>query len=101
MYEDALREAPGGILVSVDVRPGAPATRISGYNPWRKSLTVDVAAPPERGAANRELEALLARVGGDGCEARVIRGSTARRKTVIVRGTSLASMAAAIAREAT
>jgi len=99
MYEDALREASGGIFVSVDVRPGAPETRISGYNAWRRSLTVDVAAPPERGAANRELEALLARVGGAGCDARVVRGATARRKTVLVRGVSRDAMASAIARE--
>jgi len=98
MYEDALRDATGGVLVSVDVRPGAPETRISGYNAWRGSLTVDVAAPPERGAANRELEALLARLGGDGCDARVVRGAGARRKTVLVRGVSRGAMADAIAR---
>ncbi len=101
MYEEALREASDGVLVAVDVRPGALETRVSGYNAWRRSLTVDVAAPPERGAANRELEALLARIGGDGCDARVVRGATARRKTVLVRGASRAAMAAAIARETT
>ncbi len=99
MYEDALRQASDGILVAVDVRPGAPETRISGYNEWRRSLTVDVAAVPVRGAANRELEALLARVAGDGCDARVVRGATARRKTVLVRGVSRAALASAIARE--
>src|SRR2546428_237985 len=99
MVEDALRETSGGTLVAVDVRPGAAETRISGYNPWRRSLTVDLAAAPERGAANRELEALLARIGGTGCDARVVRGAAGRRKTVLVRGVSRAAMAAAIARE--
>ena len=98
MYDGALREASGGILVAVDVRPGAAATRISGYNEWRKSVTVEVAAPPERGAANRELEAFMSRLGGNGCTARVVRGATTRRKTVLVQGVSKAALADAIAR---
>jgi len=97
MYEEALREASDGILVAVDVRPGAATTRISGFNEWRRSVTVEVAAPPERGAANRELEAFLARLGGEGCRARVVRGATARRKTVLVQGVSRAGLASAIA----
>ncbi len=100
MFEEALQEASGGVLVAVDVRPGAAATRISGYNAWRKSVTVEVAAPPERGAANRELESFLAGLGGDGCVARVVRGATARRKTVLVKGVSRTALASAIAREA-
>ncbi len=100
MFDGALREASGGILVAVDARPGAAATRISGYNEWRNSVTIDIAAPPERGAANRELESFLARLGGSGCVARVVRGATARRKTVLVQGISRPALASAIAREA-
>src|SRR3990172_11452573 len=74
MYEEALREASDGVLVAVDVRPGAATTRISGFNKWRRSVTVEVAAPPERGAANRDPAAFLARLGGKECVARVVRG---------------------------
>ncbi len=98
MFDGALREASGGVLVTVDARPGAAATRISGYNAWRGSVVVEVAAPPERGAANRELEAFLARLAGGGCTARVVRGATARRKTVLVHGASRTALAEAIAR---
>ena len=98
MYEEALREASDGVLVAVDVRPGAATTRISGYNEWRRSVTIDVAAPPTRGAANRELEAFLRRLLGEGCAARVVRGVTGRRKTVLVQGVSRAALASAIAR---
>ncbi len=100
MFDGALREASGGILIDVDVRPGAGATRISGLNGWRKSVTVDVAAPPERGEANRELESFLARLGGAGTTVRVVRGAASRHKTLLVQGVSRAALAAAMARGA-
>lgn len=96
MLDGALREASGGVLIDVDVRPGATATRITGYNEWRRSVTVDVAAPPERGAANRALEAFLARLAGPGARAEVVRGATSRRKTVLVRGPPIDSVRRAL-----
>ena len=98
MFDGALHEASDGVLIDVDVRPGADATRITGYNEWRRSVTVDVAAPPERGAANRELEALFTRLGGAGCVARVVRGHSSRRKTVLVEGVERSALLAALAR---
>lgn len=89
MFDGALHEASNGVLIDVDVRPGADATRITGYNEWRRSVTVDVAAPPQRGEANRELESLFTRLAGHGCVARVVRGLSSRRKTVLVEGASV------------
>ena len=86
LFEDALRDGSRGILIAVDVRPGATETRITGYNGWRRAVTVDVAAPPERGAANRELEAFFSRIGGGGSTARIVGGATSRHKTVLVTG---------------
>ncbi len=100
MFEGALHEASGGVLVDVDVRPDADATRITGYNEWRRTVTVDVAAPPQRGEANRELETLFSRLGGRGCAARVVRGHASRRKTVLVEGAERPALLAAISREA-
>jgi len=94
----ALRETPEGVLIDVDVRPGAAETRITGYNAWRHSVTVDVAAPPEKGAANRTLVALFRNLGGVAGTAEVVRGATSRRKTVLVRGAPVASVLAAIER---
>ena len=96
MFDGALHEASDGVLIDVDVRPGADATRITGYNEWRRSVTVDVAAPPKRGAANRELEGFLAHLAGPGARAEIVRGAASRRKTVLVRGASRAALAVAL-----
>jgi hypothetical protein len=85
MFEGALREASGGVLVDVDVRPGAPQTRLTGYHEGRGALRVDVAAPPEGGRANRALAAFF----GDlvrGCAVRIVRGAGSRHKTVLIEG---------------
>jgi len=96
VFEGALHEASDGVLIDVDVRPGADATRITGYNEWRRSVTVDVAAPPERGAANRELAGFLARLAGPGARAEVVRGAATRRKTVLVRGAPIEAVRRAL-----
>jgi len=97
MFDGALREAPGGVFVDVDVRPGAPATRITGYHEGRHALRVDVAAKPERGAANRELLTFLTGL-VEGASARIVRGAGSRHKTVLVRGAPREAVLAALAR---
>ena len=96
MLEGAIREVSGGLLVQVDVRPGAPDTRIVGYREGRRAIRVDVATRPERGAANRALAAFFARLVGG--EATVVRGAGSRRKTLLVRGVAREDLLAAIAR---
>jgi uncharacterized protein (TIGR00251 family) len=98
MYGGALREASGGILVQIDVRPGAAETRIVGYHGGRRAIRVDVAARPERGAANRALAVFLARLAGG--SARIVRGAGSRHKTVLVEGVTRPALLAALAREA-
>lgn len=90
----ALRQTGDGVLLDVVVRPGARETRIVGFDAGRGALRVDVAAPPERGRANRELLALLSKtVGGD---VTLSRGASSRRKTVAVRGVPKQAVAAAL-----
>lgn len=48
-----------GYLIKLKVSPGAAKTEVAGLHGDR--LKVRVAAPPERGAANEELLAFLAR----------------------------------------
>ena len=98
MQDGALRTTAEGILVDVDVRPGASETRITGYVEARGSLRVDVAARPEKGAANRALAAFFARLGGPSAVVTIVRGATSRRKTLRVAGTTKAALLAAIAR---
>jgi len=99
MLAAALRETPEGVLIDVDVRPGATETRVTGVHPWRRSLSVDVAAAPDKGAANRALVALFRSLGGHACTAEIVRGATSRHKTVRLQGVTRAGVLSAIAKE--
>lgn len=72
----------GGSLVTVWVVPGSSRSQIDG--PHGDALKVRVAAPPERGRANRELEELLSEAVG--APVQVVSGGTGRRKRVGVDG---------------
>ncbi len=97
MVAEAVRETSEGILIDVAVRAGARETRVTGYDRWRRAVTVDLAAVPRRGEANRALEAFVESLGGRQCAATVVRGATSRRKTVLVRGTTRDRLLAALA----
>jgi len=98
MRAEALRETATGILLDVDVRPGASQTRITGFVEARRSLRVDVAARAEKGEANRALAAYFADLGGPTTVVTIVRGATSRRKTLRLAGTTKAVLLAAIAR---
>jgi uncharacterized protein YggU (UPF0235/DUF167 family) len=71
--------------VELTVSPGAVRSELVGRhgNGWRARI----AAPPERGRANRALEALIAEAAGVGRDrVNVVGGHTARRKIVEVEG---------------
>jgi uncharacterized protein (TIGR00251 family) len=85
----------GAVLVPVKVVPGASRSRVVG--PLGDRLKVAVAAPPERGAANEEVERLLAeRLGVPASSVRVVSGHADPRKTVAVPGTDAAAVRKAL-----
>lgn len=75
---------PDGTILAMWVVPGASRSEVVG--PHGDALRVRIAAPPERGRANR---ALLELVGGI-CDRPVelLSGAGTRRKRVLVRGLS-------------
>lgn len=90
-------EKGGSALFSVRVSPGAAATKILGE--YAGALKVAVAAPPEKGRANRELTAFLA--GALGVPRRavaVVAGQASRSKRVSVEGVSKATLREKLAR---
>jgi hypothetical protein len=80
---DWLRSWSGRLLVEVKVIPRAAASRVAGIRDG--ALLVRVAAPPEKGKANEELRAVLARALGIPKSAiELVAGASSRRKTVSV-----------------
>jgi len=80
-----LREGSTAVLLSVKVVPGGSRDRIVG--PLEGALKVKVAAPPEKGAANRAVCRLLARqLGIRERQVRITAGNTRSRKTIAIEG---------------
>ncbi|HZP43015.1 MAG TPA: DUF167 domain-containing protein [Candidatus Binatia bacterium] len=86
--EGWLAPIAGGTLLHVWVVPGASRSGIVGVH--GEALRVRVAAPPEGGAANRELLVVLARhLGVRPADLTLEAGAHGREKRVRVRGLSV------------
>lgn len=80
-----LREAPGGVLLSVKLQPRASKNEIG--EPLGDELKIKVTAPPVDAAANEALVKLLAeKLDCARNRVEIIRGHKSRRKTVKLQG---------------
>ena len=83
--------AEGGAILAVKVVPGSSRERIVG--PLGNRLKVSVREPPEKGAANRAVCALVAgALGLRGGDVEVLRGAGRPQKDLLVRGLSAAEV---------
>lgn len=87
-FEDAIRYSAAGVLIDLDVSPGARRTIVpDGYNEWRKRIEVKLKAPPEKGKANEELVGTLSSLlNVPASNVEIASGATNSKKTVLVRG---------------
>jgi uncharacterized protein len=87
-FEDAVRSSAAGVLLELDVSPGARRTEVpSGYNEWRKRIEVKLKAPPEKGKANEELmEALSELLHVPSASVEISAGATNSKKSILIRG---------------
>jgi uncharacterized protein (TIGR00251 family) len=84
----AVRSHPHGALLTVWAVPGAKRTEIMGLH--GDALRIRIAAPPERGRANRELiKHLSDRLG---VEVRLAGGAGSRRKRILAPGVSVSRL---------
>ncbi len=81
--DNAIKAAPGGVVIQVKVVPGASRSRIIGW--LGDHLKVAVAAPPEGGKANKAVCHLLAdALGVKTQDVQVVAGPGSPRKKVFV-----------------
>jgi uncharacterized protein len=77
-----------GTLLNLHVSPGAKRTSIEGLY-GEGAIRLKVAAPPVDGKANAEVERFLSKLlGVTRSDVTVIRGSSSRDKTILVRSVS-------------
>lgn len=78
-----LAQTPAGTRLRLRVKPGARTTGVLGVHGG--ALKLGVAAPPERGKANRAVVKLLARtLDLEAAEIQLVAGLSSRDKTVFV-----------------
>jgi uncharacterized protein (TIGR00251 family) len=84
-----------GVILPIRAQPGARKNAIVGAHGG--ALKVAVTAPPEKGKANKAIIDLLARaLGLSKAQLELIAGETSSRKKLLVRGLSIAELAAKI-----
>ena len=82
-----IREKAGKLLLSVRVQPGATGNQIVGS--YNGALKIRLAAPAQRGRANQQLLAFLARILNLSVRnVSLSRGRSSRDKTVEIQGLS-------------
>lgn len=88
MARGYLSASAEGVRVYLRVSPGAKSTGLKGTY-GECALKLAVAAPPEKGRANAEVERLLAVALGVGVsQVEVVRGGSSCDKVALVRGAS-------------
>ena len=75
----------GNRLLQVKVHPGAGRNEITGFS--GNTILLKIAAPPEKGKANRELvEFLASLLGVNKSSITIVKGETGRNKFISVNG---------------
>lgn len=82
-----MKEQDDGILINIEVKPGAGTTRIEGVDEWRGSIDVRLKARAEKGKANKELIQLLSsKLALPSSNIVIVGGKKSRQKSIKVLG---------------
>ena len=53
--KEAVRQTPDGVILDLEISPGAKETLVHGFNPWRKRIEVRLSQRAQKGRANEQL----------------------------------------------
>lgn len=85
--KEALRQAHDGVILDLEISPGAKETAVHGYNPWRKRIEIRLSERAQKGKANDQLVSFLSglfKVNSN--NVRIITGMTSSKKSVKIVG---------------
>ncbi len=86
--KDAVRQSRDGVILELEVSPGAKETSVRGYNQWRKRIEVRLSERAEKGRANDQLISFFSGLFGvSSRNVQIIAGQTSSKKSVIILGT--------------
>ena len=86
--KDAIRQGREGVILELEVSPGAKETSVHGYNQWRKRIEVRLSERAEKGRANDQLVMFFSDLFGvNSMNVLIIAGMTSSKKSVMILGT--------------
>ena len=86
----ALRAVPEGVTTRVEVSPGSRYSGVTGFNPWRQTISIKLTERAQAGKANEQLVRYLALLFNKPAdEVKLISGHTSTRKVVLLCNTAV------------
>ncbi len=88
--KDAVRQTREGVVLDLEISPGAKETCMHGYNPWRKRIEVRLSERAQRGKANEQLISFLSDLFHvNSREVRIITGTANSKKSLLIIGAQM------------
>ena len=88
--KDAIRQTGEGVVLELEISPGAKKTALQGYNPWRKRIEVRLSERAQKGKANEQLISFLSGLFHvNSRDVRIITGSTNSKKSLLIAGAQM------------
>ena len=88
--KDAVRQTGDGVVLDLEISPGAKETVVHGYNPWRKRIEVRLSERAQKGKANEQLISFISDLFNvNSRNVRIITGSTNSKKSVLIAGAQM------------
>lgn len=84
-----------GTILTIEVSPGSKTNRFpTGYNPWRKAVSIQVKAQAMENKANKAIISLIAdTLNIPRTEVKILAGHTSSIKKILLNGLTLDSLA--------
>lgn len=85
--KDAIRQTPDGVILDLEISPGAKETSVHGFNPWRKRIEVRLSERAQKGRANEQLISFFSELFEvNSRNVQIITGLTNSKKSVKILG---------------
>jgi uncharacterized protein (TIGR00251 family) len=88
--KDAVRQTSEGVVLDLEISPGAKETAVHGYNPWRKRIEVRLSERAQEGKANEQLISFLSDLFHvNSRDVRIITGFANSKKSLLIVGAKM------------
>ena len=95
--KDAVRQTFEGVVLDLEISPGAKETVVHGYNPWRRRIEVRLSERAQNGKANEQLISFLSDLFHiNSRNVRIITGPANRKKSLLIIGAKMPDILAAL-----